>query len=137
MGRRRGLRRYAENPIEFEGAPSLGPGEPALLGYSFTSTQAVRDVIVNLSGQALSVQLAGGGFGTYTQVTSDPTADVQSASQLTRTYGTVGSEIALAPYSITLASRGRSRRSRSSRRPAGPTAFDGVLSATPGRKGGV
>ena len=93
------------NPIEFEGAPSLGPGEPALLGYSFTSTQAVRDVIVNLSGQALSVQLAGGGFGTYTQVTSDPTADVQSASQLTRTYGTVGSEIALAPYSITLACR--------------------------------
>ena len=91
-------------PLTFDGAPTLTNGEPAVLGYAFTSAKAVRDLIVNLSGQSLRVQLSGG-FGTYTQVTGDPTAAIQSATQLTRTHGTAGNELTLAPYSITLSSR--------------------------------
>ena len=93
-------------PLVFEGAPALGNGEPAVLGYAFSSATAVRDVIVNLSGQSLSVQSdVPGGFGAYIQVTGDPTTAMQSASQLTRTHGTAAAELTLAPYSITLSSR--------------------------------
>ena len=94
----------SEAAISFPGGPTLGAtGYPALIGESFRVAWN-HTVLLNLSGQAISVSArsiipAG---ATYRQVTGSPTRQYASANGLTSTSGMVGRTITLAPYSMTL-----------------------------------
>jgi hypothetical protein len=92
-------------PIDFTGAPALtAGGSPALIGQSFTSAAARREVLVNLSPHTLTIKtgpaIAAG--KAYDQVTysGSPVSQVATASALTVKHLTTGSSISMPAYSI-------------------------------------
>jgi hypothetical protein len=93
----------ASTRIEFPGGPTVPDGNPALVGYGFSSTGASRAVLVNTSGQAVTVASSSAvpANAPLQFVSGDPTAQVSCASSLTHGRGTIGSTIKLQPYSIT------------------------------------
>lgn len=91
----------------FTGAPALkAGGSPALIGQSFTSSPARREVLVNLSPQALSIKTGAAipAGQAYEQVTysGSPAAQVAAASALTVKRGTTGGSLSMPAYSIIL-----------------------------------
>jgi hypothetical protein len=92
-------------PIVFAGAPTLTPGgSPALIGQSFTSGKTIRDVLVNLSPQSLTIE-TGAAIATdeaYEQLTysGSPVAQVSKASALTVQNKTTGSTLTMPAYSF-------------------------------------
>lgn len=94
-----------EAPLLFRGGPTLGSsGDSALVGESFTGKRSRAEIVINLSGTAVSVRTgAAMPSGThFEQVTGQPVKRIRRASELTVTHGVTGQSITLAPYSITL-----------------------------------
>ena len=94
-------------PIVFTGAPALkAGGSPALIGQSFTSSPARREVLVNLSPRALTIKTGAAiPLGqAYEQVTysGSPASQVTTASALTVKRATTGSSLSMPAYSIIL-----------------------------------
>ena len=94
-------------PIIFTGAPALeAGGRAALIGQSFTASPARREVLVNLSPQALTIKTGTAipAGQAYEQVTysGSPAAQVAAASALTINHGTTGSSLSMPAYSIIL-----------------------------------
>jgi len=90
--------------IEFAGGPALGSGgKPALVGRVYSTATVQREMLLNLSGQAVVVQ---GGSAIpagqdYRQGTGDPIAPISTASQIHVNTGITGKNIRLPAYSIT------------------------------------
>lgn len=94
-------------PVVFTGAPALkAGGSPALIGGSFTSSQARREVLVNLSPQTLTIKTGAAipAGQAYQQVTysGSPASQVSTASALTIKRGTTGTSVSMPAYSIIL-----------------------------------
>jgi hypothetical protein len=91
--------------IDFTNAPTLAAGgPPALVGQAFFSNTGQQDVLLNLTGQPVTVRAGAAipvGSG-YRQVTGDPTQPLSDASRLPLASGIVGKTITLPAYSITL-----------------------------------
>jgi hypothetical protein len=95
----------SETPIDFAGVPTLGgSGDPAVLGTSFGTGHGT--LLINLAGRTVTV--APGSTirpgSSYQQVIGDPTAEISDGSTLRSSHGTVGTSLALGPYSMTLIS---------------------------------
>jgi hypothetical protein len=94
-------------PVVFAGAPALtAGGSPALIGQSFTSSHVRREVLVNLSPQALTIH-TGAAIPTltaYEQLTysGSPVAQVSTAGALTVQHKKTGSSLTMPAYSIIL-----------------------------------
>jgi hypothetical protein len=94
----------AEAAITFSGGPVLGTtGRSALVGESFRVPGGHRVLLINLSGQTVTL-----GTGAviargvaYRQVTGSPTRKYAAATGLRISTGSVAKSIRLTPYSIT------------------------------------
>jgi len=97
----RGARSFA--PVVFGTGPTVGSGDSALVGAVFSGPWSRHVLLVNLSGQ--SVTIAAGGAVTrgsgYRQVSGDPVRQIRTVSGLRILSGTVGESLILRPYSIT------------------------------------
>jgi len=94
-----------EAPVVFSGGPVLGSsGDPALVGESFRGSGWGQDadVLLNLSGTAVTVRIGGLGDFRYRQVSGNPVSQISTASRLATTSGYAGQSITLAPYSMTV-----------------------------------
>lgn len=94
-----------EAPLVFSGGPHLGStGDPALVGESFAGPHSRAEIVVNLSGTAISVKTDTAiPSGTrFEQVTGSPVKQVSTAGKLTVKHGVTGGSVTLAPYSITV-----------------------------------
>jgi hypothetical protein len=94
-------------PIVFSRAPALkAGGAGALIGQSFTSGPARREVLVNLSPQALTIKTGAAipKGKVYEQVTfsGSPAAQVAAASALTVQHKTTSNSLTMPAYSIVL-----------------------------------
>jgi len=99
----RGARTAA--PVVFSGGPALGSsGDSALVGESFAAAGTHREILINLSGGAVTIGASAAipAGAPYRQATGQPTEQIKTASQLTVTSGTIARSLTLAPYSITL-----------------------------------
>jgi hypothetical protein len=95
----------SETPLVFGGAPQLGSsGDSALVGESFGGLRSRAEIVINLSGTAITVKTdAAIPSGTkFKQVTGSPVKRASTASELTVKDGVTGRSITLAPYSITV-----------------------------------
>ena len=94
-------------PMNFTGAPALtAGGAPGLIGQSFTSATARREVLINLTGQVLTIKtgsaIPAGRRYELVSFSGSPVAQVSQASALTVKHETTGSSITVPAYSIIL-----------------------------------
>jgi hypothetical protein len=92
-------------PIVLSQAPTLGSGgSPALIGQLFSTSAVNREVLVNLSAQAVTIKTGTAipSGEAYEQVTfaGSPVTQVGTASALTVQHLTTGSTLPVPPYSI-------------------------------------
>lgn len=94
-------------PVVFTGAPALAAGgSPALIGQSFTSGTARREVLVNLSPKTLTIStgaaIPAGKAYEQLSYSGSPVAQVSTASALTLRHKTAGRSLTMPAYSIIL-----------------------------------
>jgi hypothetical protein len=92
-------------PIVFSQTPTLGSGgSPALIGQRFSTGTVNREMLVNLSAQAVTIKTGAAipSGEAYDQVTfaGGPVAQVGTASALTVQHRTTGSTLTVPAYSI-------------------------------------
>jgi len=91
--------------LSFPGAPNLPGGAPGLAGLEFSGRTGTRAVLLNLTGQALSVQ-AGAvipGGATVESISGNPAAEVAGSSGLSRHVTKAGGVLSVPPYSLVAA----------------------------------
>lgn len=91
--------------ISFANGPTLGSSRyPALIGQAFFDRKTQRDVLLNLTGNRVTLP-SGPAIpdgSPYEEVSGPPVKDITAASGLQSSSGTVNGRLTLAPYSITL-----------------------------------
>lgn len=88
--------------LSFSGAPTLPGGSPGLAGLEFAVRDGTRTVLLNLTGQALSVSAGAAipGGATVQSISGNPAAQVAGSSGLARHITKAGAALSVPPYSL-------------------------------------
>jgi hypothetical protein len=88
--------------LSFPGAPTLPGGTPGLAGLEFSGRSGTRTVLLNLTGQALSVRAGPAipGGATAESISGNPAVEVAGSSGLTRHITKAGAALSVPPYSL-------------------------------------
>ncbi len=95
----------ARATVRFAGGPVLGSaGDSALVGEEFRGGGRRNGLLINLSGQAVTIPATGlfPANAGYHQVTGSPIRQYATAAGLRTTSGVTGSALTLPAYSLTL-----------------------------------